>query len=88
MWRHWTWWIGSTLGTAVLLFFAWRGCMIPSWILVTVAIVGLFVAFFRTWWDEHMRANRNESSAKDRLNKIQQDWLKSGKNRKFKGPPQ
>ena len=60
--------------------------MIPVWILIIIAIVGVFVAAYRTWNDEHCRAERNIKERNAELKKIQSDWLKYG--RHGKNPPQ
>ena len=35
---------------------------------------------------EKLKATQDAEAHKQAMNKIQQDWLKNGKNRKFKGP--
>jgi|ERR1017187_7246013 hypothetical protein len=56
IWKHWQWWIYTSLGSAVAIIISWRGVVIPAWILVIIALVGLVVATFKVWRCEYYKA--------------------------------
>jgi hypothetical protein len=64
----------------------------PAGVFVIMAIlfayfagVAIIVYFWYRDWCKRQSKEANEEHNKA-MNKIQQDWLKNGKNRKFKGP--
>jgi hypothetical protein len=61
--RHGIWWITSSVGAAAFaLYQGTSGKMVPTWLFWMWAALGLIIACFLAWREEHRRAN--EATAK------------------------
>jgi hypothetical protein len=68
MWKHWRWWVGQILGSAIGTIYKSAGGQIPSWLLWLVGLSGVVLAAFRTYCDQR----RIEESAKKDVTEIKQ----------------
>jgi hypothetical protein len=53
--HHWTWWIGSTVIASLFAVYQGGGGVIPTWLLWTWALVGVFIATFLAWRDQYKK---------------------------------